>query len=115
MLTIFELSNGQKYFSLFSLSPKILLIHNLTFNLGGNFTVQWDQTFLEVEKFTCYPDSNTATKEHCEERGCLWQTVIRFLIIHEWIPHKHFNVNCTYYNFKSTAYKLNSSREAFGI
>ena len=63
MLTIFELSNGQKYFSLFSLSPKILLIHNLTFNLGGNFTVQWDQTFLEVEKFTCYPDSNTATKE----------------------------------------------------
>ncbi|KAI4589788.1 hypothetical protein MJG53_000837 [Ovis ammon polii x Ovis aries] len=52
----------------------ILLIYNLTFNLGGNFTVQWDQTFLEVEKFTCYPDSDTATKERCEERGCLWQT-----------------------------------------
>lgn len=78
------------------MSSKILEIYNLTFNLGGNFTVQWDQTFLEVEKFTCYPDSDTATKERCEERGCLWQTVIRFLIIHEWISHKHFNVNCTY-------------------
>uniref|UniRef100_A0A8C2NL27 P-type domain-containing protein n=1 Tax=Capra hircus TaxID=9925 RepID=A0A8C2NL27_CAPHI len=56
-------------------SNQILLIYNLTFNLGGNFTVQWDQTFLEVEKFTCYPDSDTATKERCEERGCLWQTL----------------------------------------
>ncbi|KAF4021015.1 hypothetical protein G4228_012809 [Cervus hanglu yarkandensis] len=55
-------------------SNQILEIYNLTFNLGGNFTVQWDQTFLEVEKFTCYPDSDTATKERCEERGCLWQT-----------------------------------------
>lgn len=53
------------------------------FNLGRNFTVQWNQTFLEAEKFTCYPDADIATKQRCEERGCLWETVIRILIIHD--------------------------------
>lgn len=54
-------------------SNQYLLIYNLKFNLGRNFTVQWDQTFLDAEKFTCYPDTDTITKELCEERGCLWQ------------------------------------------
>ncbi|XP_007446500.1 PREDICTED: sucrase-isomaltase, intestinal [Lipotes vexillifer] len=55
-------------------SNQNLLIYNLMFNLGRNFTVQWDQTFLEAEKFTCYPDADIATKQRCEERGCLWET-----------------------------------------
>uniref|UniRef100_A0A8C0TM78 Sucrase-isomaltase n=1 Tax=Canis lupus familiaris TaxID=9615 RepID=A0A8C0TM78_CANLF len=51
-----------------------LLIYNLKLNLGGNFTVQWNQNFSENEKFNCYPDADTATKEKCEARGCLWET-----------------------------------------
>lgn len=66
---------------MFSLSPKILLIYNLKFNLGKNFTVQWNQNFSENERFNCYPDAEPATKESCEERGCLWQPVIRILIL----------------------------------
>ncbi|XP_061049452.1 sucrase-isomaltase, intestinal [Eubalaena glacialis] len=58
----------------YDISNQNLLIYNLMFNLGRNFTVQWDQTFLEAEKFTCYPDSDNATKQRCEERGCLWET-----------------------------------------
>lgn len=58
-----------------------LLIYNLKLNLGGNFTVQWNQNFSENEKFNCYPDADTATKEKCEARGCLWETVLRILIM----------------------------------
>ncbi|XP_054432879.1 sucrase-isomaltase, intestinal [Pteronotus mesoamericanus] len=55
-------------------SNQSLLIYNLKFNLGKNFTIQWNQVFSENEKFNCYPDVEPATKESCEERGCLWQT-----------------------------------------
>ena len=51
------------------------------FNLGKNFTVQWNQVFSENEKFNCYPDVEPATQKSCEERGCLWQMVIRILIM----------------------------------
>ncbi|XP_037382547.1 sucrase-isomaltase, intestinal [Talpa occidentalis] len=54
-------------------SNQSLIIYNLKLNLGGNFTVQWSQVFSETEKFNCYPDEDTATKEKCEERGCLWK------------------------------------------
>ncbi|XP_058412401.1 sucrase-isomaltase, intestinal [Diceros bicornis minor] len=56
-------------------SNQYLLIYNLSLNLGGNFAIQWTQTFTENEKFTCYPDADIATEEKCEERGCLWETV----------------------------------------
>nr|XP_001504613.1 sucrase-isomaltase, intestinal [Equus caballus] len=54
-------------------SNQSLLIYNLNFNLGRNFTVQWDQSFPENEKFTCYPDADVATEEKCRQRGCLWE------------------------------------------
>lgn len=66
---------------MFSLSSKSLLIYSLKFNLGKNFTVKWTQSFLENEKFDCYPDADSATKENCEQRGCLWEKVIRILIM----------------------------------
>lgn len=58
-----------------------LFIYNLNFNLGRNFTVQWNQNFSVNERFTCYPDADPASKEKCEARGCLWETVLRILII----------------------------------
>ncbi|TKC46653.1 hypothetical protein EI555_004921 [Monodon monoceros] len=67
------IQNGNYILYTFSVSNN-LLIYNLMFNLGRNFTVQWNQTFLEAEKFTCYPDADIATKQRCEERGCLWET-----------------------------------------
>nr|ANF89437.1 truncated sucrase-isomaltase [Desmodus rotundus] len=54
-------------------SNQSLLIYSLMFNLGKNFTVQWNQVFSENEKFNCYPDVEPATQKSCEERGCLWQ------------------------------------------
>lgn len=84
MLNIFKLSNGQKYLLMFSLSSKNLLIYNLTFNLGKNFIVQWNQVFLEDEKFNCYPDAEPGTQNDCTNRGCIWEQVIRILIkIHD--------------------------------
>ncbi|KAM7133396.1 sucrase-isomaltase, intestinal [Molossus nigricans] len=58
----------------YNASNKSLLIHNLKLNLGKNFTVQWNQIFLENERFNCYSDAEPATKKLCEDRGCLWQT-----------------------------------------
>ncbi|CAD7690944.1 unnamed protein product [Nyctereutes procyonoides] len=58
----------------YTASNQSLLIYNLKLNLGGNFTVQWNQNFSENEKFNCYPDADTASKEKCEARGCLWET-----------------------------------------
>lgn len=81
MLSILKLSNGHKYSLIFSLFSKSLLIYNLNFNLGRNFTVQWDQSFPENEKFTCYPDADVATEEKCRQRGCLWEPVIKMLIM----------------------------------
>ncbi|XP_073088235.1 sucrase-isomaltase, intestinal [Manis javanica] len=58
----------------YSASDQILLIYNLKFNLGRNFTVQWNQNFSENERFSCHLDADTPNKDMCEQRGCLWQT-----------------------------------------
>lgn len=99
------------------MSSKSLLIYSLNFNLGKNFSIQWNQNFSQNEKFTCYPDPDPATKAKCEERGCLWETVLRiYLRFIIWLLHKHLNVNTIYYNFNSTAYELYElNSEAFGI
>ncbi|XP_027628344.1 sucrase-isomaltase, intestinal [Tupaia chinensis] len=55
-------------------SNQILLISNLQFNLGRSFTVQWNQVFLDSERFTCYPDADLATEAKCLQRGCVWET-----------------------------------------
>ncbi|XP_007946915.1 sucrase-isomaltase, intestinal [Orycteropus afer afer] len=57
----------------YDVSNKVLLIYNLTFNLGKSFKVQWNQIFSENEKFTCYPDADGATELKCNQRGCLWE------------------------------------------
>ncbi|XP_016017508.2 sucrase-isomaltase, intestinal isoform X1 [Rousettus aegyptiacus] len=56
-------------------SNQNLLISNLTFNLGKTFTVQWNQVFLEDEKFNCYPDAVPGTEQDCLNRGCSWEEV----------------------------------------
>lgn len=56
-------------------SNQSLLIYSLKFNLGKNFTIQWKQSFSENERFNCYPDADSATKENCEERGCKWDKI----------------------------------------
>ncbi|KAK2496039.1 hypothetical protein MC885_013513, partial [Smutsia gigantea] len=58
----------------YSASDQILLIYNLKFNLGRNFTIQWNQNFSENERFSCHLDADTPNKETCEQHGCLWQT-----------------------------------------
>ncbi|XP_028723035.1 sucrase-isomaltase, intestinal [Peromyscus leucopus] len=59
----------------FDVSNKVLSITDLTFNLGKNFIVRWNQVFSDNERFGCYPDAGIATKDVCEQRGCLWQEV----------------------------------------
>lgn len=78
------------------LSSKVLLIYNLSFNLGISFRIQWNQVFLEREKITCYPDADIATQEKCVARGCIWEAVMRILILfHDMFSHSHFKVNFT--------------------
>lgn len=53
-------------------SNQSLIIDNLKLNLGGNFTVQWNQLFLESERINCYPDDDIVDQRTCEGRGCVW-------------------------------------------
>uniref|UniRef100_G1SKM6 Sucrase-isomaltase, intestinal n=1 Tax=Oryctolagus cuniculus TaxID=9986 RepID=G1SKM6_RABIT len=75
-VTVAENNQSMSTHSNFTYDPsnQVLLIENLNFNLGRNFRVQWDQTFLESEKITCYPDADIATQEKCTQRGCIWDT-----------------------------------------
>ncbi|XP_042534803.1 sucrase-isomaltase, intestinal isoform X2 [Dipodomys spectabilis] len=52
-------------------SNQVLLITDLKFNLGKNFTIQWNQVFPDYERFNCYPDSDTVDEEECLKRGCV--------------------------------------------
>ncbi|XP_077017064.1 sucrase-isomaltase, intestinal isoform X1 [Tamandua tetradactyla] len=81
-------------------SNQILLIHNLTFNLGRNFTVRWNQNLTNNEKFNCYPDSDIATEEKCKERGCLWQATS----FQSKAPECYFPRQDSPYSVKSTHY-----------
>ncbi|XP_036206938.1 sucrase-isomaltase, intestinal [Myotis myotis] len=79
-------------------SSKSLFIYNLKFNLGKNFTVQWNQIFSENERFNCYPDAEPATQKSCEERGCVWQPSLSRA------PDCYFPRNDNSYLVTSTAY-----------
>ncbi|KAG8511483.1 Sucrase-isomaltase, intestinal, partial [Galemys pyrenaicus] len=68
-----QISNGYSF--TYHASNQSLVIYNLKLNLGRNFTVQWSQVFSKNEKFNCYPEEETATKEKCEQRGCFWEMV----------------------------------------
>ncbi|XP_041515159.1 sucrase-isomaltase, intestinal [Microtus oregoni] len=59
----------------FDASNKVLSITDLSFNLGKNFVVSWNDIFSENERFGCYPDAGTPTREVCEQRGCIWNEV----------------------------------------
>ncbi|KAF3827276.1 hypothetical protein GH733_002762, partial [Mirounga leonina] len=54
----------------YTASNQSLLIYNLNFNLGRNFTVQWNQNFSVNERFTCYPDADPASKENSRAPDC---------------------------------------------
>jgi hypothetical protein len=43
--------------------------------------VKWTQSFVESERFGCYPDKDTVNEDDCKKRGCLWETVTRILIM----------------------------------
>ncbi|KAH0513128.1 Sucrase-isomaltase, intestinal [Microtus ochrogaster] len=59
----------------FDASNKVLSITDLSFNLGKNFVVSWNDIFSENERFGCYPDAGTPTRAVCEQRGCIWNEV----------------------------------------
>ncbi|KAM4889329.1 sucrase-isomaltase, intestinal [Thomomys bottae] len=52
-------------------SNQVLLITDLSFNLGKTFSVQWNQVFPDSERFNCYPDTDMVTEAQCSQRGCL--------------------------------------------
>ncbi|KAK7820953.1 hypothetical protein U0070_026011, partial [Myodes glareolus] len=59
----------------FDASNKVLSITDLNFNLGKSFVVSWNDIFSDNERFGCYPDAGTATREVCQQRGCIWNEV----------------------------------------
>ncbi|KAM5332711.1 sucrase-isomaltase, intestinal [Glossophaga mutica] len=80
-------------------SNQSLSIYGLKFNLGKSFTVQWNQVFSENERFDCYPDLQAATKQSCEERGCVWQETFGSKA-----PDCYFSRNDNSYLVTSTKY-----------
>ncbi|XP_011379112.1 sucrase-isomaltase, intestinal [Pteropus vampyrus] len=82
-------------------SDQNLLIYNLTFNLGKNFIVQWNQVFLEDEKFNCYPDAEPGTQNDCTNRGCIWE---QGSVLESKAPECYFPKQDNSYLVRSTQY-----------
>uniref|UniRef100_G1QQE1 Maltase-glucoamylase 2 (putative) n=1 Tax=Nomascus leucogenys TaxID=61853 RepID=G1QQE1_NOMLE len=58
----------------YSASTKVVTITDLQgLVLGQEFSIRWNLPVSDLEKFNCYPDDPTASKESCRQRGCLWE------------------------------------------
>lgn len=80
-------------------SNQSLTIDSLKLNLGRNFTIRWNQVFLDAEKFDCYPDVDGATQEKCKSRGCLWQMSAEY-----GVPQCYFPSQVSSYSVSSIQY-----------
>ncbi|OXB77046.1 UNVERIFIED_CONTAM: hypothetical protein H355_007693 [Colinus virginianus] len=53
-------------------TEKVAVITGLQLALGTSYTLRWVLSSSAAEKFDCHPESS-ATKESCEQRGCIWE------------------------------------------
>uniref|UniRef100_A0A8C9WKT5 Maltase n=1 Tax=Scleropages formosus TaxID=113540 RepID=A0A8C9WKT5_SCLFO len=49
----------------------VLYIRNLTLLLGQNYTVKWNGSVSETERFDCHPEEGSDA-DKCLARGCIW-------------------------------------------
>ncbi|XP_072508617.1 uncharacterized protein [Notamacropus eugenii] len=54
-------------------ATKVFHITGLHLELGKQYTVEWFTSFIDAEKFDCYPDENGSSEENCNLRGCTWE------------------------------------------
>ncbi|XP_046524917.1 probable maltase-glucoamylase 2 [Equus quagga] len=58
----------------YSASTKVVSITDLEgLVLGREFSIGWNLPVSDLEKFNCYPEDPSASKESCRQRGCLWE------------------------------------------
>ncbi|XP_030311852.1 sucrase-isomaltase, intestinal [Calypte anna] len=53
---------------------KVAHIKGLALELGKSYTIRWTQQASVNGRFDCYPSLN-ATREKCEQLGCVWEPV----------------------------------------
>uniref|UniRef100_A0A8C9TBY6 Maltase n=1 Tax=Scleropages formosus TaxID=113540 RepID=A0A8C9TBY6_SCLFO len=57
--------------TLTSVPLQVLYIRNLTLLLGQNYTVKWNGSVSETERFDCHPEEGSDA-DKCLARGCIW-------------------------------------------
>ncbi|KAK7909767.1 hypothetical protein WMY93_014451 [Mugilogobius chulae] len=50
----------------------VLFLRHLSLTLGESYTIQWDQSVPEFQRFDCHPEEN-ADEAKCKARGCIWE------------------------------------------
>uniref|UniRef100_A0A8C4JJE3 alpha-glucosidase n=1 Tax=Dromaius novaehollandiae TaxID=8790 RepID=A0A8C4JJE3_DRONO len=61
-------------------TDKVAYIRGLQLELGKSYSLQWTLEVSVNERYDCYPNQD-ATKEKCEQLGCVWDEVISDLSI----------------------------------
>ncbi|XP_013810008.1 maltase-glucoamylase-like [Apteryx mantelli] len=61
-------------------ADKVARIRGLQLELGKSYSLQWTQEVSVNERYDCHP-SQDATKEKCEQLGCVWNEVTSDLSI----------------------------------
>ncbi|NXA42051.1 MGA protein, partial [Eudromia elegans] len=70
---------------------KVTHIRGLQLDLGKSYALQWTQAVSVNERFDCHP-SQDATKEKCEQLGCVWNETTSDLSI----PYCYYSSDNSY-------------------
>ncbi|XP_062860469.1 sucrase-isomaltase, intestinal [Trichomycterus rosablanca] len=51
---------------------KLLRLTDLQLHLGKNYTLTWDSSASELQRFDCHPEKGS-NEESCTKKGCIWE------------------------------------------
>ncbi|XP_065509451.1 maltase-glucoamylase-like [Caloenas nicobarica] len=95
-VTVLQNNNMQISSHNFTYDPvnKVTLIQGLQLELGKSYSLRWTLGISNNEKFDCDPNPN-ASKENCEQLGCIWAEVT-----------SDFSIPYCYYNGPDNDYSI---------
>nr|XP_057936355.1 sucrase-isomaltase, intestinal [Doryrhamphus excisus] len=53
-------------------AKEVLLLRNLSLNLGETYMVRWEVVSEDLQRFDCHPEEH-ADEAKCKARGCIWK------------------------------------------